>query len=56
MFCFRYPIFCRGNPQLRVFLPNFTMTLLKPFEGYSQPPNAVNFKVPTQVIDESVIY
>ena len=25
-----YPIYQRGNPQLRVFLPNFWMKLVKP--------------------------
>ena len=27
---FRYPLYQRGNPQLRVYLPNFWMKLVKP--------------------------
>jgi len=41
----RYPIYQRGNPQLRVFLPNFWMKLVRPEE--KQPKNVVQFKVPT---------
>ncbi|XP_050441668.1 probable 39S ribosomal protein L23, mitochondrial [Adelges cooleyi] len=40
-----YPIYQRGNPQLRVFLPNFWMKLLRPEE--KQPKNVVQFAVPT---------
>ncbi|XP_055598312.1 probable 39S ribosomal protein L23, mitochondrial [Uranotaenia lowii] len=36
-----YPIFQRGNPQLRVFLPNFWLKLIKP--EHEQPPNVVQF-------------
>ncbi|XP_065209612.1 large ribosomal subunit protein uL23m [Planococcus citri] len=36
-----YPIYQLGNPQLRVFLPNFWMKLVKPEEP--QPPNVVQF-------------
>uniref|UniRef100_U5EXX4 Large ribosomal subunit protein uL23m n=1 Tax=Corethrella appendiculata TaxID=1370023 RepID=U5EXX4_9DIPT len=36
-----YPIFQRGSPQLRVFLPNFWLKLVKPTQ--SQPPNVVQF-------------
>ncbi|XKL67364.1 hypothetical protein PGB90_002855 [Kerria lacca] len=39
-----YPIYQIGNPQLRIFLPNFWMKLVKPTE--KQPPNVVQFKVP----------
>lgn len=39
---FRYPIYQRGNPQLRVFLPNFWMKLVRPTR--SQLPNTVNFQ------------
>ena len=39
----RYPIYQRGNPQLRVFLPNFWMKLVRPIE--KQPPNIVQFIV-----------
>lgn len=38
---FSYPIWQRGNPQLRVFLPNFWMKLIKPEEP--TPPNIVQF-------------
>ncbi|XP_013183700.1 large ribosomal subunit protein uL23m [Amyelois transitella] len=37
-----YPIYQRGNPQLRVFLPNFWMKLIKPFP--TQQPNIVQFE------------
>ncbi|XP_062558587.1 large ribosomal subunit protein uL23m [Armigeres subalbatus] len=36
-----YPIYQRGNPQLRVFLPNFWMKLVRP--EHEQPPNVVQF-------------
>ncbi|KAG5889788.1 hypothetical protein JTB14_004531 [Gonioctena quinquepunctata] len=36
-----YPIFQKGGPQLRVFLPNFWMKLVRPKE--EQPPNVVQF-------------
>ena len=36
-----YPIYQLGNPQLRIFLPNFWMKLVKPEEP--QPPNVVQF-------------
>ncbi|KAH8316926.1 hypothetical protein KR074_005449 [Drosophila pseudoananassae] len=38
-----YPIYQRGNPQLRVFLPNFWMKIIRPKE--EQPPNVVTFSV-----------
>lgn len=38
-----YPIYQRGNPQLRVFLPNFWMKLIRPEE--EQPKNVVTFSV-----------
>jgi large subunit ribosomal protein L23 len=28
--CCRYPLYQKGNPQLRVFLPNFWMKLVRP--------------------------
>lgn len=37
----RYPIYQRGNPQLRVFLPNFWMKLVRPKP--KQLPNVVQF-------------
>ncbi|XP_030747214.1 probable 39S ribosomal protein L23, mitochondrial [Sitophilus oryzae] len=36
-----YPIYQKGGPQLRVFLPNFWMKLIKP--PHEQPPNIVQF-------------
>ncbi|XP_050316155.1 39S ribosomal protein L23, mitochondrial [Anthonomus grandis grandis] len=36
-----YPIYQKGGPQLRVFLPNFWMKLVRPTER--QPPNIVQF-------------
>ncbi|KYN04768.1 putative 39S ribosomal protein L23, mitochondrial, partial [Cyphomyrmex costatus] len=36
-----YPIYQRGNPQLRVFLPNFWMKLITPID--QQPLNVVQF-------------
>ncbi|XP_013100469.1 large ribosomal subunit protein uL23m [Stomoxys calcitrans] len=38
-----YPIYQRGNPQLRVFLPNFWMKLIRPTEP--QPNNVATFSV-----------
>ncbi|KAM7359001.1 mitochondrial ribosomal protein L23 [Cochliomyia hominivorax] len=38
-----YPIYQRGNPQLRVFLPNFWMKLIRPLE--EQPKNVATFSV-----------
>jgi large subunit ribosomal protein L23 len=40
-----YPIYQRGNPQLRIFLPNFWMKLVK-LDKISAPSN----KVPTQLL------
>ncbi|XP_072938311.1 large ribosomal subunit protein uL23m [Epargyreus clarus] len=37
-----YPIYQKGNPQLRVFLPNFWMKLLRPYP--KQLPNVVHFE------------
>ncbi|XP_055902863.1 39S ribosomal protein L23, mitochondrial [Eupeodes corollae] len=42
-----YPIYQRGNPQLRVFLPNFWMKLIRPKE--EQPENVVTFSVSMQM-------
>uniref|UniRef100_A0A6B2EFW6 Large ribosomal subunit protein uL23m n=1 Tax=Phlebotomus kandelakii TaxID=1109342 RepID=A0A6B2EFW6_9DIPT len=36
-----YPIYQRGNPQLRVFLPNFWMKIVRP--ELEQPKNVVQF-------------
>jgi large subunit ribosomal protein L23 len=43
----RYPLYQRGNPQLRVFLPNFFMKMIKP--PNEQPPNTVTFVVSTEM-------
>jgi large subunit ribosomal protein L23 len=43
-----YPIYQRGNPQLRVFLPNFWMKLVKPTAVFGKalvPQNKVQFIV-----------
>ena len=39
-----YPIYQRGNPQLRVFLPNFWMKLVK-LDKIEAPSNKVHFIV-----------
>lgn len=40
----RYPIYARGNPQLRIFLPNFWMKIVKNKHA-KLPPNHVQFQV-----------
>merc|ERR1712179_176230 len=42
-----YPIYQRGNPQLRIFLPNFWMKIIKPRDN--QPSNVVTFKISMQM-------
>jgi large subunit ribosomal protein L23 len=44
----RYPLFGRGNPQLRVFLPNFWMKLVQR-EHEKLPSNKVNFIVSSEM-------
>ena len=44
----KYPIYRRGNPQLRVFLPNFWMRLINP-EHRKSPPNVVTFEVSSEM-------
>jgi len=39
-----YPLYQQGNPQLRVFLPNFWMKLVKP-QIRNEPKNKVQFEV-----------
>ena len=39
-----YPIYSRGNPQLRIFLPNFWMKIVKN-KNAKVPPNIVSFEV-----------
>ncbi|KAK7071068.1 54S ribosomal protein L23, mitochondrial [Halocaridina rubra] len=47
-----YPKYITGNPQLRVFLPNFFMKLVKP--EVPQLPNVVQFKVSMQMTKHDV--
>uniref|UniRef100_A0A131Z5S9 Large ribosomal subunit protein uL23m n=1 Tax=Rhipicephalus appendiculatus TaxID=34631 RepID=A0A131Z5S9_RHIAP len=42
-----YPLYVKGNPQLRVFLPNFWMKLVK--HDKPLPPNEVKFIVSIQM-------
>ncbi|XP_026466103.1 probable 39S ribosomal protein L23, mitochondrial [Ctenocephalides felis] len=42
-----YPLYQRGNPQLRVFLPNFWLKLIRPV--HEQPPNVVQFACSMQM-------
>lgn len=46
-FIYRYPLYQRGNPQLRVFLPNFWLKLIRPV--HEQPPNVVQFACSMQM-------
>lgn len=43
-----YPLWQRGNPQLRVFLPNFWMKIVKP--EHKQPGNIVTFNVSMEMV------
>ncbi|KAF0287307.1 putative 39S ribosomal protein L23, mitochondrial [Amphibalanus amphitrite] len=47
-----YPLYQRGNPQLRIFLPNFWMKLLKP--THPIPSNAVQFMVSPEMTKHDV--
>ncbi|KAK3927811.1 39S ribosomal protein L23, mitochondrial [Frankliniella fusca] len=47
-----YPLYQRGNPQLRVFLPNFWMKVIKPKEEI--PPNMVHFHVSNEMTEYDV--
>ncbi|XP_054268503.1 39S ribosomal protein L23, mitochondrial [Macrosteles quadrilineatus] len=47
-----YPIFQKGNPQLRVYLPNFFMKLVRP--DYKQPPNIVKFIVSNEMTNHDI--
>uniref|UniRef100_A0A023FFK2 Large ribosomal subunit protein uL23m n=1 Tax=Amblyomma cajennense TaxID=34607 RepID=A0A023FFK2_AMBCJ len=42
-----YPLYVKGNPQLRIFLPNFWMKLVK--HDKPLPPNEVKFVIPVQM-------
>lgn len=47
-----YPIYQRGNPQLRVFLPNFWLKLVRHED--CQPDNVVLFKCSMQMTQYDV--
>ncbi|XP_013779891.2 probable 39S ribosomal protein L23, mitochondrial [Limulus polyphemus] len=47
-----YPLFVKGNPQLRIFLPNFWMKLVKP--KYPIQPNNVHFIVSMEMTKHDV--
>ncbi|XP_014274976.1 large ribosomal subunit protein uL23m [Halyomorpha halys] len=47
-----YPIYQKGGPQLRVFLPNFWMKMVRP--QYKQPPNIVQFITSIQMTDYDI--
>ena len=40
-----YPLYQRGNPQLRIFLPNFWMKLIKQDTYLRTAPNVAHFQV-----------
>ncbi|XP_074921196.1 large ribosomal subunit protein uL23m isoform X2 [Chelonoidis abingdonii] len=42
-----YPLYQLGNPQLRIFRPNFFMTLVRP--GVPQPEDTVQFRISMQM-------
>ncbi|XP_011491241.3 39S ribosomal protein L23, mitochondrial [Oryzias latipes] len=41
------PIYQLGNPQLRIFRPNWFLTLVRP--GKEQPPDTAQFRVPMEM-------
>lgn len=47
-----YPLYQRGNPQLRVFLPNFWAKIIPPPEA-RQPENVVTFNVSMEMVNLS---
>merc|ERR1712150_361671 len=52
-----YPMYQKGNPQLRVFLPNFWMKMVKPNYnqyGASTPANKVQFIVSSAMTKHDV--
>ncbi|XP_055365687.1 39S ribosomal protein L23, mitochondrial isoform X2 [Betta splendens] len=42
-----YPLYQLGNPQLRMFRPNWFLTLVRP--GKEQPPDTVQFRIPMEM-------
>lgn len=47
-----YPRFVKGNPQLRIFLPDWKMIMIK--TKYKLPENVVTFKVSPRMTDWDV--
>lgn len=47
-----YPRFVKGNPQLRIFLPDWKMIMIKPAKN--MPDNIVSFKVDPRMTDWDV--
>ena len=45
----RYPTLAKGSPQLRIFLPDFWMKLVKPDKSHPLLPNQVHFIVSPQM-------
>ncbi|KAF4521460.1 hypothetical protein B566_EDAN001757 [Ephemera danica] len=50
----KYPLYQKGNPQLRVFLPNFFMKLVKDTYRVNQLPNMVTFHVSMEMTEYDV--
>uniref|UniRef100_A0A673VX42 Large ribosomal subunit protein uL23m n=1 Tax=Salmo trutta TaxID=8032 RepID=A0A673VX42_SALTR len=44
---FTYPLYQIGNPQLRIFRPPFSLTLVRP--GKEQPQDTVQFRIPMEM-------
>ncbi|XP_068170165.1 large ribosomal subunit protein uL23m isoform X1 [Antennarius striatus] len=42
-----YPLYQFGGPQLRIFRPNWFLTLVRP--GKEQPPDTVQFRIPMEM-------
>ncbi|XP_053741851.1 39S ribosomal protein L23, mitochondrial [Synchiropus splendidus] len=42
-----FPFYQIGNPQLRLFRPNWFLTLVRP--GTEQPPDTVQFRIPMEM-------
>lgn len=49
-----YPIYKRGNPQLRVFMTNFWMKLVRPEKRPTPPANVVTFHCSMEMTDHDV--
>lgn len=46
-----YPRFVKGNPQLRIFLPDWPLIMVKPKDRYKVPENMVVFKTDPRMTD-----